>query len=167
MRRWAVITLIFAVLLGLPGCRWITGSKDPERYEAKKLAGQEAEDIFKLLLEEDIDGLTALFAEDAVKGHDIRKEWKAFFDQIDGKLVSYSGISFPGEGMEVDKDGTICDSHLSVNSGDVTTDNGTVYKNFGYYQTRIDTRDRTLEGINVFTMQDPGSGEYISVGGLP
>ena len=68
--------------------------------------------------------------------------------------------------MEVDKDGTIYDSHLSINYGDVTTDNGTVYKNFGYYQTRIDTRDRTLEGINVFTMQDPVSGDYVSVGGF-
>ena len=164
--RIVSISLILALLLCFTGCGQLLGGGDPERYKAKELARQEAEDIFKMLLEEDIDGLSKLFSKDAGKGHDIDKEWEAFFSKIDGKLVSYSGISFPGEGMGVDKDGTICDSHLSVNYGDVTTDNGTVYKNFGYYQTRIDTRDRTLEGINVFTMQDPGSGEYISVGGL-
>ena len=160
------ITLIFAILFSFTGCSKIKEDMNSERYGAKKLAKSEAEEIFKMIQEEDIEGLSALFAEDARNCHDIEKEWEAFFDQIDGKIVSYSGISFPGEGMGVDKDGVIYDSHLSVNFENVKTDKGTVYEQFGYYQTRIDTRNPELEGINVFSMKIPGTGTYLDVGGF-
>ena len=84
-------------------------------------------------------------------------EWELFFKQLDGKLVSYSGISFPGEGKGVNKDGTVYESHYTK---------GTVYQSFGYYLTRTDTKEPDLEGIDVFSMKHPGTGEYVTVGGF-
>lgn len=160
------ILLVCAILLNFTGCSKFIEALNSERYGAKRLAGKEAEEIFKMLQEEDIEGLSALFSEDSRKYHNIELEWELFFDRIDGNIVSYSGISFPGEGMGVDKDGVIYDSHLSINFKNVKTDTGTVYKEFGYYQTRIDTRNPELEGINVFTAQIPGTNTFIDVGGF-
>ena len=161
-----VILLVCAILLNITGCSKFIEDLNSERYGAKRLAGKEAEEIFKMLQEEDIEGLSALFSEDSRKYHNIEMEWELFFDRIDGNIVSYSGISFPGEGMGVDKDGEIYDSHLSINFNNVKTDNGTVYTNFGYYQTRIDTKNPELEGINVFLAQVPGTNTFIEVGGF-
>ena len=152
------ITLILAFILNLTGCgRFVSD---------KRLAKKEAEEIFRMLQDEDIEGLSAKFSEDSRKYHNIEMEWESFFKHIDGKVVSCSGISFPGEGTGVDKDGTVYESHLSVNFKNVKTDTGTVYKDFGYYQTRIDTRNPDLQGINVFTMKDPETGTYYNVGGF-
>lgn len=160
------ITLVLAILLSFTGCSKFIEDMNSERYGAKRLAKKEAEEIFRMLQEEDIEGLSALFSEDSRKYHNIEMEWELFFDRLEGKVVSYSGISFPGEGMGVDKDGVIYDSHLSINFKNVKTDTGTVYKEFGYYQTRIDTRNPELEGINVFTAQIPGTNTFIDVGGF-
>lgn len=160
------ITLVLTILLSFTGCSKFIEDMNSERYGAKRLAKKEAEEIFRMLQEEDIEGLSALFSEDSRKYHNIEMEWELFFDRLDGKVVSYSGISFPGEGMGVDKDGVIYDSHLSINFKNVKTDTGTVYKEFGYYQTRIDTRNPELEGINVFTAQIPGTNTFIDVGGF-
>lgn len=152
------ITLILAFILNLTGCG---------RFESDKhLAKKEAEEIFRMIRDEDIEGLSSKFSEDSRKYHNIEMEWESFFKHLDGKVVSCSGISFPGEGKGVDKDGTVYESHLSVNFKNVKTDTGTVYKDFGYYQTRIDTRNPDLQGINVFTMKDPETGTYYNVGGF-
>ena len=63
-------------------------------------------------------------------------------------------------------DGTVYESHLSVQYNNVKTDTGAVYKNFGYYQTRTDTKEPGLVGINVFSLKLPDSGDYITVGGF-
>ena len=152
------VMLIVAVILNFTGCSRFVSDK--------RLAKKEAEEIFRMLQDEDIEGLSAKFSEDSRKYHNIEMEWESFFKQLDGKLVSYSGISFPGEGKGVDKDGTVYESHLSVNFKNVKTDTDTVYKDFGYYQTRIDTRNPDLQGINVFTMKDPETGTYYNVGGF-
>ena len=152
------ITLILAFILNLTGCG---------RFESDKhLVKKEAEEIFRMLQDEDIEGLSAKFSKDSRKYHNIEMEWESFFKQLDGKLVSYSGISFPGEGTGVDKDGTVYESHLSVQYNNVKTDTGTVYKAFGYHQTRTDTKEPDLEGIDVFSMKYPGTGEYVTVGGF-
>lgn len=152
------ITLILAFILNLTGCSRFVSDKH--------LVKKEAEEIFRMLQDEDIEGLSAKFSKDSRKYHNIEMEWESFFKQLDGKLVSYSGISFPGEGTGVDKDGTVYESHLSVQYNNVKTDTGTVYKAFGYHQTRTDTKTPALEGINVFTMKLPDTGDYISVGGF-
>lgn len=160
------ITLVFAILFSFTGCSKFIEDMNSERYGAKRLAKKEAEEIFKMLKEEDVEGLSALFSEDSRIEHSIETEWKLFFERLDGKVVSYSGISFPGEGMGVDENGVIYDSHLSINYNNVKTDTGTVYKEFGYYQTRIDTRNPDLEGINVFVAKHPDTNTYIDVGGF-
>ncbi len=152
------VMLIVAVILNFTGCSRFVSDK--------RLAKKEAEEIFRMLQDEDIEGLSAKFSEDSRKYHNIEMEWESFFKHIDGKVDSYSGISFPGEGKGVDKDGTVYESHLSVNFKNVKTDTDTVYKDFGYYQTRIDTRNPDLQGINVFTMKDPETGTYYNVGGF-
>jgi hypothetical protein len=180
--RWLPLILVPFTVANLTGC----GITDPatetegssesgysdqlERTAPKKLARKEAEQIFEYLKNEDIASLSALFSQEAKDNHDLEKEWKDFFSRIDGKLTGYGGISFPGEGMGVDKEGVIYDSHLSINFNDSVTDTGTVYKDLGYYQTRINTADPRTEGINVFTVKIPGkdgnNGEYITVGGI-
>lgn len=152
------VMLIVAVILNFTGCSRFVSDKH--------LVKKEAEEIFRMLQDEDIEGLSAKFSKDSRKYHNIEMEWESFFKQLDGKLVSYSGISFPGEGKGVDKDGTVYESHLSVQYNNVKTDTGTVYKAFGYHQTRTDTKTPALEGINVFTMKLPDTGDYISVGGF-
>ena len=166
IKRIISITLIFAVLLSFSGCSKFIEDMNSERYGAKRLAKKEAEEIFQMVVDKDIEGLSALFSEDSKKYHNIEREWEMFFNRLDGNVVSYSGISIPNEGMGVDKDGVIYDSHLSVNYKNVKTDTGTVYTNFGYYQTRIDTRNPELEGINLFTVQFPDTGKYFTVGGF-
>lgn len=152
------VALILAVILSFTGCSRFVSDKH--------LVKKEAEEIFRMLQDEDIEGLSAKFSKDSRKYHNIEMEWESFFKHLDGKVVSCSGISFPGEGKGVDKDGTVYESHLSVNFKNVKTDTGTVYKDFGYYQTRIDTRNPDLQGINVFTMKDPETGTYYDVGGF-
>ena len=153
-----IVMLIIAVILNFTGCSRFVSDK--------RLAKKEAEENFRMLQDEDIEGLSSKFSEDSRKYHNIEMEWELFFKHIDGKVVSCSGISFPGEGKGVDKDGTVYESHLSINFKNVKTDTGTVYKDFGYYQTRIDTRNPDLQGINVFTMKDPETGTYYNVGGF-
>ena len=93
------VMLIVAVILNFTGCSRFVSDK--------RLAKKEAEEIFRMLQDEDIEGLSVKFSEDSRKYHNIEMEWESFFKQLDGKLVSYSGISFPGEGKGVDKDGTV------------------------------------------------------------
>ena len=156
------ITLVLAILLSFTGCSKFIEDMNSERYGAKRLAKKEAEEIFRMLQH----SWCKFYGFGSRKYHNIEMEWELFFDRLEGKVVSYSGISFPGEGMGVDKDGVIYDSHLSINFKNVKTDTGTVYKEFGYYQTRIDTRNPELEGINVFTAQIPGTNTFIDVGGF-
>jgi hypothetical protein len=54
--------------------------------------------------------------------------------------------------------------HISVNYDSMKTDKGTVYKNFGYYRERVLRDDPEAEGLSTFTMQDPGTGDWITVG---
>lgn len=136
-----------------------------ERINPKKLAMKEAEQIFEYLKNEDVDNLIPLFSEEVKEKYDLEKEWQDFFDAIDGKIVEYKDLSFPGEGMGIDQDGNIFDSHLSVTFNNLVTDKGVVYENFGYYQVRINTANPRSEGINVFSFKVPETqSEYIIVG---
>ncbi|MCR5543511.1 MAG: DUF5104 domain-containing protein [Eubacterium sp.] len=163
--KTAIIMMLVLLLMLLSGCG---STADLERTNPKKLAKKEAEEIFEYIKAEDINSLVALFSHDVQKTHNLKEEWKNFFEKLDGKAISYESVSFPGEGMGVDKDGNIYDSHLSINYNNVKTDNGTTYTEFGYFQTRIDTAHPDREGINVFTFQmvdkDGNKGEYITVG---
>ena len=154
MRNKLIVMIMVLCMIagGVCGCG-STSTADMERWHPKKLAKKEAEEIFEYIKNEDIPSLVAFFSDDVKDTHDLEHEWKRFFEKIDGKVVSYDSISFPGEGMGVDKDGNIYDSHLSINYNNVKTDTGAVYEQFGYYQTRIDTKKPDRQGINLFTVQ--------------
>ena len=155
--------ILLCILVGLLcGCG-STSTADLERRNPKKLARKEADEIFEYIKAEDIPSLVDYFSQDVKDTHDLEQEWKVFFEKLDGKVVSYDSVSFPGEGMGVDKDGNIYDSHLSINYNKVKTDTGAVYDQFGYYQTRIDTKKPDREGVNLFTVQLENK-EFYTVG---
>ncbi len=132
--------------------------------DPKKLEKPDAEQIFEYIKNEDTDSLCALFSPEVKKSHDLEKEWQEFFERMDGKAESYKSISYPNEGVGKDKDGEVYKMHISVNYNDVKTANGTVYKEFGYYRVRVNKSDPEAEGLSTFTMQDPGTGDWITVG---
>ncbi len=120
-----------------------------EKYDPKSLAKDEAEEIFEYLKAKDIDKLTALFSKSAGSEEGLKNQWKKFFESIDGNIESYKSLDFPGEGMTIDKNGEITDSHLDIEYKKVTTDKGAEYE-IGYYQTRKYPKNTDIEGINLF-----------------
>ena len=44
------------------------------------------------------------------------------------------------------------------------TDKGTVYKQFGYQHIRVSKNEPDSVGLLTFTMQDPDTGEWTTVG---
>lgn len=132
-----------------------------EKHDPKKLAKEESEEIFEYLMNEDIESLCELFSDDVKGSHDLEAEWKDFFDHIDGNIVSYDGLSFPGEGLSIDKDGVVYDSHLNIRFNNVATDTDKTYPAIGYYQTRINTAHPISEGINVFSLKKKDEGVIV------
>ena len=98
------------------------------------------------------------------KNHDLEKEWEDFFEKMDGKAVSYKKISFPNEGVGKDENGEVYKMHVAVNYNNLKTDKGTVYKQFGYQHIRVSKSDPDSVGLLTFTMQDPDTGEWTTVG---
>ena len=141
-----------------------------EKHDPKSLAKDEAEEIFEYLRAKDIDKLTALFSKSAGSEEGLKNEWKGFFEFIDGNIESYKSLDFPREGMTIDKNGEITDSHLGIRFKKVTTDNGMVY-DIGYFQTRKYPKNNDIEGINLFYVyiyDDEGVLEKeIDVGRMP
>jgi len=158
IRKAVPLFIVIVTAFSLFGCKAF--GDDPKRIEK-----EDAVQIFEFLKNEDIDSLCALFSKEAAAKHSIRSEWERFFARVDGKIVSYKGIKYPGEGVGKDKNGEVYDSHISVNYVDVTTDKGTVYKEFGYYRVRVSKNKPDSVGLSVFTMKDPDTGEWITVGG--
>lgn len=149
------IMLIISMLSGC-GMTGVFESKSDgfyERHDPKKLAAKEADTVFEYLKNEDIDSLIELFSDDVKSSHDLEAEWQAFFDHIDGNIESYDGLSFPGEGMNIDKDGEIYDSHLTVRFNNVVTSNNKTYVAISYYQRRIYKEEPSSEGINIFSIK--------------
>ena len=141
-----------------------------EKYDPKRLAKDEAEEIFEYLKAKDIDKLTALFSKSAGSEQGLKNEWEKFFESIDGNIESYKSLDFPGEGITIDKNGEITDPHLDIEYKKVTTDKGAEYE-IGYYQTRKYPKNTDIEGINLFFVyiyDDEGVLEKeIDVGRMP
>ena len=78
--------------------------------------------------------------------------------------MSYNKISFPNEGVGKDKDGEVYKMHVAVNYNNLKTDKGTVYKQFGYQHIRVSKNEPDSVGLLTFTMQDPDTGEWTTVG---
>ena len=61
INRLISITLIFAVLFSFTGCSKFIEDMNSERYGAKRLAKKEAEEIFTMIREEDIEACPHCF----------------------------------------------------------------------------------------------------------
>lgn len=165
IKKHVALFMSLVMLFSLSGCQIVDNAvktiKDDPKYGEKEYAEQ----VFEYLKNEDIDSLCELFAPDVRAEHSLESEWKNFFNHMDGKIVSYEGLQYPGEGLGKDKDGKVYDSHISVNYAGAKTDNGIVYEEFGYYHVKVSSDDPDSVGLIVFTMQDPDTGNWITVGG--
>ena len=160
IKRISAIVLCALMSFQIFGCALIKNAKN----DPKKLEKPDAEKIFEYIKDEDIDSLCDLFSHEVKKNHDLEKEWEDFFEKMDGKAVSYKKISFPNEGVGTDKDGEVYKMHVAVNYNNLKTDKGTVYKQFGYQHIRVSKSDPDSVGLLTFTMQDPDTGEWTTVG---
>lgn len=165
IRRITALLMSIVMLFSLSACQIVDNAAKIINDDPKTGEREYAEQVFEYLKNEDIDSLCELFAPDVRSKHNLEYEWKIFFEHMDGKIVSYKGLEYPGEGLEKDKDGEVNDSHISVNFAGVKTDNGTVYEEFGYYHVKVSGDDPDSVGLFVFTMQDPDTGDWITVGG--
>lgn len=165
MRKAISLLTVILIAFSLFGCSFINRINKTVQEDPKRIEKENAVQIFEYLKNEDIESLSGLFSKEAEAKHSIRSEWESFFKRVDGKIVSYKSIRYPAEGSGKDKNGEVYDSHISVNYVDVTTDNGTVYKEFGYYRVQVSKNDPDSVGLSVFSMKDPKTGEWITVGG--
>ena len=159
MRKFQV-ALAILMSVTLCGCSIL----DRLKNDPKKIESANAEKIFEYIKDEDTDALCGLFAEYVQDTHDLEAEWEAFFDAIDGTPVSYSSLSFPGEGYETDPDGNVIDSHLSVNYNGVKTDTGETYDEFGYLIYQAYAVDPSQGGLSNFCVYLADSDEWVTVG---
>ena len=164
IKKHVALFMSLVMLFSLSGCQIVDNAvktiKDDPKYGEKEYAEQ----VFEYLKNEDIDSLCGLFAPEVSADHSLKSEWKYFFDHVDGKIVSYKSLRYPNEGQGNDKDGEVYDSHISVDYVGVRTDNGTVYEIFGYFHVKVSRDDPDSVGMTVFSMQDPETGNWISVG---
>lgn len=166
-KRITALLMSLVMLFSLSGCQIVDNVAKSIKDDPKNGEKEYAEQVFEYLKNEDIDSLCELFAPEVSVEHSLESEWKYFFDHVDGNIVSYKGLKYPGEGIGKDQDGEVYDSHISVNYSGVKTDNGTVYEEFGYYHVKVNRDDPDSVGLVVFTMQDPDTGNWITVGGEP
>ncbi|MCR5817269.1 MAG: DUF5104 domain-containing protein [Ruminococcus sp.] len=121
-----------------------------EKYNPTSLAKDEAAEIFEYLKAKDKEKLTALMSKSAGSQSSLDGQWDKFFEFIDGDIESYEYLDMPREGMTIDKDGVITDSHLAVDFKKVKTSTGKEYGEIGYFQQRKYPKDPDIEGINLF-----------------
>ncbi len=164
IKKAAAVFMCLVTALSFFGCSYVNNVVDNYKRTPRVIEKPEAEQIFEYLKDEDIDSLCELFSPEVSKTHDIKSEWKYFFSHLDGDLVSYKKISYPNEGLGVDKDGEVYDSHVSVNYKNAKTDTGKVYSEFGYYRVQVSRDNPDSVGITTFTMLDPDTGKWITVG---
>jgi hypothetical protein len=164
-KRITALLMSLVMLFPLSGCQIVDNVSKSIKDDPKNGEKEYAEQVFEYLKNEDIDSLCELFAPEVSVEHSLESEWKYFFDHVDGKIISYKGLKYPGEGLEKNKDGKVCDSHISVNYAGAKTDSGTVYEEFGYYHVKVSRDGPDSVGMTVFTMKDPDTGNWITVGG--
>ena len=165
-RRITALLMSLIILFSLAGCQIVDNAVKSINDDPKNGEKEYAQQVFEYLKNEDIDSLVEMFAPAVRAKHSLESEWKSFFDHMDGKIISYKGLKYPGEGLEKDKNGEVYDSHISVNYAGAKTDNGTVYEEFGYYHVKVSRDDLDSVGLTVFTMKDPDTGNWITVGGI-
>lgn len=132
-------------------------------------ARKEAKGYFEYLKKKDIQNLNKLFSSDIQDNHNLEKEWNAFFEAVDGNIVSYEKISTHEHGMNVDNR-KVTYSDIVIEFKNVKTDTGKLYEYIAYYQIRVDVNHPGAEGIGSFSIAIPVENENgsqeVTVGGL-
>lgn len=129
-----------------------------------ELARKDADKIFELIKNEDIEQLSEMFSNEAKQKHNLEEEWKELFDSIDGNIVEYEKIEFGAEEEGWDKNGNLYKQSITVKLIKPKTDKGIVYDRFGYFQAMVYADNPNQEGINVFFLINADN--VIQVGGI-
>ena len=132
----------------------VKNSSRAREYHPENNAKKDAKVYFEYLKKKDIHSLNKLFSSDVQKIHDLEKEWKAFFDAIDGNIVSYEKISYLGAEVSVD-DYKVTYSDIVIRFEGVKTDTGKIYERIDYRQKRVDVTHPESEGISIFSLAIP------------
>lgn len=163
VKRKIIIAIIILVVFLIRGIiipqiiRTYNPAKSSSRsreYHPENNAKKEAKVYFEYLKKKDIHSLNKLFSSDVQKIHDLGKEWKAFFDAIDGNIVRYEKISYLGEEVRVD-DYKVTYSDIVIRFEGVKTDTGKIYERIDYRQKRVDVTHPESEGIGIFSIAIP------------
>ena len=107
LKRIAALSMGLVMLFPLSGCQIVDNVVKSINDDPKNGEKEYAEQVFEYLKNEDIDSLCELFAPEVSVEHSLESEWKYFFDHVDGKVVSYKSLKYPGEGIGKDKDGEV------------------------------------------------------------
>lgn len=167
MKRQTKLIIIFSIisLFVFSGCS--TRLSKSYEYHPQNNAKKEAKIYFEYLKKKDIESLNKLFSKEVQNSHNLKEEWKGFFDSIDGNLISYKKISFLGEEVRIDNY-KVSYSDIVVRFEDVKTDTGKTYERIDYRQLRVNNNHPESEGISVFSIKitDENNREYkeINVG---
>ena len=140
---------ILAIMPLLCGCGL---EKVQEETQLCKTAKEDGKQFFEYLKEEDIQSLSDLFSENEKNKYDLKKEWKAFFEQIDGNFVSYDEMSFD------ENQRTFYDNQLSkligyVEFTNIKTSTGHIYEKMGYSIILKYSYDSKEEGVSGFSLR--------------
>ena len=149
MRYFRLSAILVIVLFVFTSCSW---EKVAEEDRLVKEAKDEAEQIFDYLKEEDISSLSTLFSENQRKNYDLEKEWNNFFEQIDGKFLSYEDVSFE-ENRRTFADNKLTYLVVRIEFKNIKTDTGRIYEKMGYSKTLKSEYDSNNEGISGFSLR--------------
>lgn len=142
LKKITCFILVIAMIASISGC-----SLKPHL----KLVKQDAKKIFELLKNKDADSLSEYFSDDSKKNHNLKEEWKAFFENIDGNIAEYDEISFGSE-LEEYREGELYEHNISVIFKNVKTDTGIIYERLTYYITYVLKDNPSYEGIDGFVL---------------
>lgn len=140
------LSLIAAIIFAISVSGCYIGSDGKLRRKEHKQAVQ----VFKYLKKEDISALSKLFAERTDDQCDLEEEWEVFFDEVDGRIVSYDDLQVSVI-ERWDDHWKITRALLQVTFRNVKTDEGVVYDEIVYDDYAIHS-DPDCEGIIVVSL---------------
>jgi len=142
-----MLLLCISIFL-LSGCGINKVIEETQLYEDTK---KEGEQIFEHLKNEDIESLSELFCQNKKDESDLNEKWQVFFDEIDGKIISYDKYSCE-ENMRTFYKGELTYLVLTVKYSNVKTDTGKIYEQLTYTTTAKDSNNSLKEGVSNFIL---------------
>ncbi len=142
------IALIFISIFILSGCGV---KKIMEETRLSKEVEKESTQVFDYLKNEDIESLSELFCQNKKDESDLNEKWQVFFDEIDGKIISYDKYSCE-ENMRTFYKGELTYLVLTVKYSNVKTNTGKIYEQLTYTTTAKDSNNSLKEGVSNFIL---------------